>query len=212
MSLRVGILEDDTFTRASLTAAVQKQGLEVSISASSAREFLSMARVAEMDVALLDLHLGEGPSGLDVANQLRKENKEMGIVILTSFEDPRLLSSGAGHIPSGTRYLVKRQVEDFSVLEKEIRLAFEQPKSPLSGYVSPLEKLSDGQVETLRLIAEGYSNSEIAKMRFVSEKTVESTITKIVRELGLQTISGRNPRMQMARAYFRARGVSVSEG
>ena len=74
-----------------------------------------------------------------------------------------------------------------------------------------MEKLSDGQVETLRLIAEGYSNSEIAKMRFVSEKTVESTITKIVRELGLQTISGRNPRMQMARAYFRARGVSVSE-
>lgn len=209
MATRIGILEDDTLTRAAISDSLSRLGFEIAISAGSASEFLSMQRIQSIDAALLDLHLGEGPTGLDVAVALRKLDKSMGIVMLTSFEDPRILRAGLDSMPAGCRYLVKQKITDLEQLKTEIEKACSDPGSPLQGFQSPLEQLSNDQVEILRLIADGYSNSEIAKERFMSEKTVESHIAKIIKTLRLRNKPGGNSRVHMAQVYFEARGVRI---
>jgi DNA-binding NarL/FixJ family response regulator len=69
-----------------------------------------------------------------------------------------------------------------------------------------LGKLTSTQVETLRYLAEGLSNAEIAKKRFVTERSVEVAISRIAKALGLGPDATRNQRVHMAKVYFRASG------
>jgi DNA-binding NarL/FixJ family response regulator len=66
-----------------------------------------------------------------------------------------------------------------------------------------LSSLTDIQVETLRLLAQGLSNSDIGKVRFVSEKSVEQTITRIAQHLNVVHEKGRNMRVILATEYFK---------
>jgi DNA-binding NarL/FixJ family response regulator len=209
MSLRVGILEDDPLTRITVSEALQNRGFKVVISASNAADFISGFAKTPIDVGLLDLHLGDGPTGLDVAKHIRSKSKIVGIVFLTSFSDPRLLSGSSSDYPKGSRYLVKKSVVEMDTLVQEIDLAVADTSSVDQGLDVGLRMLSDTQIQTLRMIAEGYSNAEIARQRFVAEKTVEASIARIARQLILVLPPGHNARMHMAQVYFRARGLDI---
>ena len=69
-----------------------------------------------------------------------------------------------------------------------------------------IQGMTDIQVETLRMVAEGHTNSEIAKQRFVSEKAVEQTIAKIAKALDIPAATNQNQRVHIARVYFRLTG------
>lgn len=210
MAFSIGLLEDDALTRIAIAESLQSRGYKVAISASSASEFIDAFHKNPLDAVLLDLHLGEGPSGLDVGNYLRSRTSILGIVFLTSFEDPRLLNSGIREFPIGSRYLTKNSIENLEALDSEIKASIALASKNAVKAESELMKLTDSQIETLRLVAEGLSNAEIARRRFVTEKTVESTIARITKALELDALPGRNARVHMAQVYFRSRGVKVS--
>lgn len=210
MELSIGLLEDDALTRVAIAESLKNRGYRVGISASSASEFIDSFGKVPLDAVLLDLHLGDGPTGLDVGNFLRSKSSILGIVFLTSFEDPRLLNSGIRDFPIGSRYLTKKSIGNLDALDEEIRSSIKRAKKNAVLGESALMKLTDSQIETLRLVAEGLSNSEIAKARFVTEKTVESTIARITKALELDASPGRNARVHMAQVYFRSRGVEVT--
>lgn len=210
MAIAIGLLEDDALTRVAIAEALKSRGYKIAISAASAAEFIEAFARTPLDAVLLDLHLGEGPSGLDVANYLRSRTSILGIVFLTSFEDPRLLSSGIREFPTGSRYLTKKSVSNLEALDLEIKTSMSQASKNAVQRDGELMRLTDSQIETLRLVAEGLSNAEIAKRRFVTEKTVESTIARITKSLELDAVPGRNARVHMAQVYFRSRGVEVS--
>lgn len=207
--IRLGLLEDDDLLRSALSKSFSESEIEVVIAANGASEFLSAWRTNPIDVALLDCHLGEGPDGVDVARKLRTENKNIGIVFLTSFEDPRMLPGHSGDMPLGSRYLTKRSAHSIEMITDAIRNASENPLSPMSGFTSPFHNISDTHLETLKFVAQGLSNAEIAKRKFLSEKTVESHISKISNELALTTPIGRNSRVHVARVYLQAMGLPV---
>jgi DNA-binding NarL/FixJ family response regulator len=56
-------------------------------------------------------------------------------------------------------------------------------------------------------MAQGLSNAEIAKRRFVTEKSVETAIARLAKIMGVESDPSRNQRVHMAKVYFRALGI-----
>lgn len=207
MSIRVGVVEDDSLTRLAICAALTSRGLFVTLEAATAAEAIEGAERSLIEVAVLDLHLGQGPTGLDVARALRSKNPSVGVVFLTSFDDPRMLDASLPNLPGGAQYLVKSSIESIDSLIAAVELAFTgKGKTASPGTKGEIGKLTDTQVETLRYLAEGLSNAEIAKKRFVTERSVEVSISRIAKALGLAPDATRNQRVHMAKVYFRSSG------
>lgn len=216
MVTRVLVVEDDAFVRLTLEATLAGGGLDV-VAVGRSDEALRAVRAATapFDVALLDLHLGDGPTGLDLAHVLRRAQPELGVVMLTSLADPRLVGEGAPGLPPGTRYVEKASVGSVELLLDVVRGAAD-PSSGPSGTVTTsrartgpgrdVTALTDTQIETLRLVADGLTNAEIAARRSVSERSVEMTVRRIASILGLARDATRNQRVHMARVYFRSLG------
>lgn len=207
MQPRVAIVEDDALTRLTLASALRANGMTVVIETASGSQAVKEYDLARPHVALLDLHLGTGPTGIDVAIALRAKSPTIGIVFLSSFEDPRLLNANLPSLPLRSVYLTKSQISDIAVLKDA--LAQSVSKQPTRGTVQKetvLGNLSDIQLETLRLMSQGLSNAEIAKRRSVTEKAVELAIARLAKSLGIQQDSSRNQRVHIANVYFRAIG------
>lgn len=214
MSLRVLVLEDDPFTRLSIVSALRHFGFDVVAEEALPQVALERAQLTRPEVALLDLHLGKGATGLDVAKELRRNNPKIGIVMLTSFEDPRLLSPSLPPVPRGSVYLTKRSVQNLALIKTAVlEAAAAATNNTEVEHIPAFGALTGVQIETLRLVAQGLSNAEIAKRRFVKEKSVELTISRVAKSLGIISSNSVNQRVHIARVYFRSIGAmqDVSE-
>lgn len=114
------LVEDDEFTRATVKSALQGQGIQIVFDTASVKQGVEFAKENRPDVAVLDYNLGKGPNGIDLANQLRRMQPEIGIVLLTAFLNPAELDTKISQLPPGSRYLVKHSVSNVKVLVKEI--------------------------------------------------------------------------------------------
>jgi DNA-binding NarL/FixJ family response regulator len=207
---KVLILEDDAFTRANIETSVSSFGHKVSFSGDKPTLALRAADSIAPDVAILDLHLGAGATGLDVAQALRKKYPEIGIVILTSYSDPRLLLPSLPKLPTGGVYLVKKDIQSLSELKDAILASKDQRNDQLSLLESsPFRGISDSQIEILRLVADGLSNAEIAKERYITEKAVEAAISRIAKSLGVEMSPHANQRVRIAKIYFSSIGTNL---
>ncbi len=209
MVLQIAVVEDDSLMRLAIVSAIRLAGFEVAFETSSASDALIEAKknIPHLDVVVLDLHLGLGPTGLDLAHGLRRLLPNLGIVFLTSFDDPRLLNSTFSELPPNVEYLTKGSVTSVEILIAALTRASEnRSKDSTLGRQSPLAKLTDSQIEILRLVASGMSNAEIAKTRFVTEKSVEVSISRIAKALDIKFDSSVNQRVHIANVVFRSIG------
>ncbi|MDH6207230.1 response regulator transcription factor [Aurantimicrobium minutum] len=205
------VIEDDDLMRVSLVAALASADVEVVASAKTSAEALELAHTLFPQVALVDLHLGRGPTGVDVAHELRKNDPRIGIVFLTSFEDPRLIAE-TKPLPQGSQYLLKKDVGSIDEIAEAITASLEGKNRRISTELpSNMSQLSDVQLETLRLVAQGLSNTEIARRRQVTEKSIEASITRLLKSLNIPRDEGSNQRVQLARLYFESQGLSSHE-
>ena len=210
---RLLVVEDDAFTRTSIVSALASNGIEVVDSVGTSAEAITSFEINDPNVVLLDLDLGYGPTGLDLARAFRIRNPNIGIVMLTSYSDPRLLRAKLPDIPPGTEYLVKSTVGEINVVSEAIKQAITnavgskaKSRQPRNDLPSDIQGMTDIQIETLRMVAQGHTNSEIAKQRSVSEKAVEQTIAKIAKALDIPVATNQNQRVHIARVYFRLTG------
>ena len=213
--IRVMLVEDDDFTRSMIVSALQLQGLDVICETSSAGPALKLAETLRPNAAVIDLDLGAGPNGIDIAIALRRRHPGIGIVILTSYEDPRLIGPKIPNPPIGAVYLIKRQVGEIETLYKSIIKSISNV-SPLSKIELPtntssaeLGEITESQLDTMRLLSKGLSNSEIAKLRGVTEKSVEQSIARLVKNLNIPKGKAINQRVQISRLYFKLTGSKV---
>jgi DNA-binding NarL/FixJ family response regulator len=214
MDVKAMLVEDDDFTRLMLSTTLKAQGLNLVLETASPALALTEANKLLPQLAILDLHLGKGPTGIDLAIALRRNLPKIGILILTSFEDPRLLNPNLPPVPYGSVYLNKRQVTEIGILTGAIATCLDQnswggsPKSRVNSG-SQLAGLNDAQIEILRLMAQGYSNSEIAKRSFVTERSQETAISRLAKLIGVSADSSKNQRIHMAKVYFRSLGIDL---
>lgn len=208
-NIRVLIVEDDAFSRVALSDALKHQGLVVVGAVESAFEALELQKKFSPQVAVCDLDLGVGPTGLDVAHALRRENPQIGIVMLTSFRDPRLANPELLPLPTGAILLNKRELRTMSTIVMQIVASATNPTKKRSGEWSKkgnFQSLSDTQIEIMLAVADGVTTTEIAKQRGVSEQAIEKTIHRICKNLDIKTSSDKHQRVQLVRAYFYGAG------
>ena len=210
----VMVVEDDSFNRSTLCTALTSLGIKIVAETGSIKDAISLAREHKPDACLIDLDLGKGPTGIDLAYALRKLKSDIGIVFLTTYDDPRFLRSNMSVLPGGAEYLVKKSVKDILVVVSTLQRAIDSGKNVGERNLiqSSLPRtqnleLTDLQVETLRLVSQGLTNTEIAKLRFITEKSVEQILSRISKILSIPKDSTHNQRVHMARVFFQNSGA-----
>lgn len=204
MGLRVVVVEDDTFTRMLLCSHLRELGHEVVGEAGTCADGIASARVTQPDVVLVDLDLGPGPNGVDLAYAVRKSLPLAGIVLLTSYVDIRLIGDFRP-LPAGTIFLVKRSLSEVNSLESALVISRDPDASREAERLcstGALRRLRDGQIEIMRLVATGCTNAEIARQRHLEEPSVAKAISRLVTQLDLKVTSAHNPRVLITQAYF----------
>ena len=202
---RILILNCNRFELATLADSLRMQSLDVVGQASDISAALELF-IAVKPQSILVSFQGCDQRCIDLLFSLRELNPHLGIVLLTDTSDLRLYGFRQESLPIGTQIIEKSALTDL----REIRNAIDISNQPgvrtgwlANDWNSALNSLTDIQVETLRLLALGLSNSDIGKTRFVSEKSVEQTITRIAQHLHVVHEKGRNMRVILASEYYR---------
>lgn len=203
---RVLVIDDDPFVRSSLTAGLAHYGIQVVEALENGSRAIELLRQENIEVAIVDLDLGAGPSGIDICTSLRTVKQDIGLLLLTSYQDPRVFDPAGPALPKGCRFISKSELNDFKLLVESVLAARAKPLTHLKLGFSAVSTLTSIQLEVLKSLANGLSSSEIAAQRGVSVKAVESSIAKIQAAVGLGKSKSFNQRVQLTRAYFMLSG------
>jgi DNA-binding NarL/FixJ family response regulator len=202
---RILILDCNRFDLATLADSLRLQSLDVVGQAPDEESALQLFRAITPDAIVINLQ-GCDHGCIDLLKTLREITPSLGIVILTDSPDLRLYGIRQAALPHGSQIIVKSALNDL----REIKVAVDISIKPgvhtgwlANDWDSSLNSLTDIQIETLRLLALGLSNSDIGKTRFVSEKSVEQTITRIAQHLHVVHEKGRNMRVILASEYYK---------
>ena len=206
------VVEDEPLLRGFLVEILQAAAFTVEV-ASNALEARRVLNRFEPDLALLDIDLGPGANGIDVAHIIERNHPGTATVFLTKFPDARAAARSTASLKSGTSFLRKELVSDPAYLLDAIEKALTNRESVRHDDVPdrPLSELTDAQLEVLRLLACGLTNAEIASRRGKSVSSVEQLIHSTLRALEIEDEDGVNPRIEAVRRYISAVGVPIRE-
>jgi DNA-binding NarL/FixJ family response regulator len=212
---RVMIASDDAFELATMSAALRLHGVNVVGEASNKLIAENTFRSLHPEVLITDLMFASGDA-VGIIDELRKANPKLGVVLMTACPDLRLLGVSEKTLPHGVQIVLKRSVADLAVLSFAITQSLESSSINSSAqwvrahaslhenaFLTVLSDFTDIQVATLRLVAQGLSNSEIAKVRFVSEKSVEQIVARIAQHLKVTPDRSKNLRVVITGEYFK---------
>jgi DNA-binding NarL/FixJ family response regulator len=162
-------------------------------------------------VALLDIELGDGPSGMDLAHILRTQFPKIGLVFLTHIPEPRVVGLENRTIPKNSAYLRKDRIANVGVLRRAIEAALKNtvPKELRDDKNSShkLAGVSKSQLDVLRMVALGFSNHEIAAQRGTTVRAVEHLVKRALGAAGVAATSPRNTRVVAAREFISVAGL-----
>jgi DNA-binding NarL/FixJ family response regulator len=208
------VVENDDFMRSLIADSLESAGFDVA-TASNGLDAKRLMSSVDPDAIILDIDLGNGPTGLDVAAQITITNPEVGIVFLTDLPDPRFARE-KHEVKKNQAYLNKKLLADSVTLVEAIEAVLMETgiddfrHDKFDG--RPLANLSRTQLEILKLLSEGKTNQQIADARGRSLSATESAVTRTLEELGIPKDAELNVRVVAACKYFEAispRGSSL---
>jgi DNA-binding NarL/FixJ family response regulator len=197
--IRILIADDHAVLRTGLRMLISSQrDLEVVGEAGDGDEAVRKAAALRPDVALVDISM-PGSGGIKAIERIREATPTTRVLVLTMHDMPAYLRAALAAGASG--YVVKRSAD--SALLAAIRdvsrgrtaldpaLAASVVQSGLrrrgATGTSPAAPLSQREREVLELVAQGYTNQQIADHLGLSVKTVETYRARLVEKLGLQS-------------------------
>lgn len=206
---RILIVEDEPLMASLLSQSLTSADFEVenaSDSASARKKIDSF----DPDILLLDISLGDGPSGLHLAHAIDQTRPDIAILILTKHPDAKSATSEGLELPARVGFLRKHLVNDVSYLLTAIEKVLADRSNEVrqdSDSDSPFKGLTPQAFQVLSLIAQGYNNNEIALRSKLSVKSVERWIDIIYKELEISKNGEINQRVEVARKYYQAVGI-----
>jgi len=191
--ITIVLADDHTVVRSALRMLLDAEAdMEVVAEAGEADSAVRYTRGHKPKVLILDLNM-PGRQSLEAVPEIKEASPATEIVVLTMQDDPAFAREAMQKGVLG--YVLKEAAE--SELVTAVRMAAEgetylQPQLGARVAAAPTatqNDLTDREVEVLRLIALGHTNSEIAEQLFLSVRTVESHRAHIQQKLGLTTRS-----------------------
>jgi len=201
MAIRVLIADDHAIVRAGLrTLIAAEPGMELVGEATGGHDAIQMAGTLNPDVAVLDLSMPD-LDGLEATRRIKRETPTVRVLILTVHEDEALLREAIRSGASG--YIIKHAAESelvSAIHTVEIGETYVHPKmiralladtegvkrSPAPGN-APRDVLTPRETDVLRLLAQGYTNRQIAAELSLSVRTVEGHRANLTEKLGLHS-------------------------
>jgi DNA-binding NarL/FixJ family response regulator len=216
--LRIVIAEDNYLVREGTRRLLEDSGVvDVLATVSTAAELLQAVEALRPDVVLTDIRMppGHQVEGIEAAHAIRERHPSIGVVVLSQHSDAayavQLLKDGT----DGLGYLLKTRVGELDELLRALREVAAGRSVVDPGVVerlvdyrsrqaeSPLRLLSPREVDVLREMAEGKSNSSIAADLHLSESSVEKYVNSIFSKLGLSEERLLSRRVAAVLAYLR---------
>lgn len=197
--MHVVIVEDSVLLREGLVRLVQAAGLDVAGTAGDVAELEALLTRTVPDVIVLDVRMPPTftDEGIRAALALQRREPPLPVLVLSQYVEERyaseLLSRGRG----GVGYLLKDRVADVeqfidslrrvagggTVLDPEV-----VAQLMIRRQASPIDRLTPRELETLRLMAEGRSNSAIAAGLHISESAVAKNVNNIFTKFDLAPV------------------------
>jgi DNA-binding NarL/FixJ family response regulator len=204
------VVEDEPLLRQLLAERLSVAGFNVA-SAANVAEARKVANDADPDLALIDIDLGDGPNGIDLAKILEDSDKGIAIVFLTHIADPRLLGISKNQMPKNYAYLLKSKMSDpkslVQVIEKVLRDEVSPSIQENLNPNHPFTTLSRPQLEVLKLLATGLTATQIAEQRGTTPRAVRNIISRACTAAGIDATDSVNNRLLAIREYIRFAGI-----
>ncbi|OLF09413.1 DNA-binding response regulator [Actinophytocola xinjiangensis] len=197
---RIFLVDDHEIVRRGIADLFEDEpDIEIVGEASSYDEALARIPASQVDVAVLDVRLGERNeerNGVQLCRELRSRQPELRCLILTSFPDDEALLNA---IMAGASGFVLKQVlgNDLktalrtvgaggSLLDGRTTEALMKRLRHGSDGKGPLAGLTDQERAVFDLIGEGLTNRQIAERLYLAEKTVKNYVSHLLAKLGMQ--------------------------
>lgn len=201
--IRVVLVDDQTLVRQGIQTLIElEDDICVVGTASDGREALAVVAAQRPDVVLMDVRMPH-MDGVAATRALLVEQPNVGVIILTTFDDDEYIFAG---LRAGARgYMLKdAHAEEIvaavrtvaagealiqpSITRKVVaefsRLANERPASaPVLAATPLVEALTEREHEVLRALAAGHSNREIANQLMITEGTVKNHVSNLLAKL-----------------------------
>lgn len=200
------IVEDEPLIAEDIAGCLEDYGFAVSGIANDGETALSMLQTERIDAVLLDINLGDGMDGIEVASHLM-DRGDIPFVFLTSHSDKGTLERAKKTHPAG--YLLKPFDGPALMTSLEIALFNHLNRKKEQGLLdfSSLNHhlptpLSEREFELLELIQRGQTNRQIAEQLFISINTVKTHLQNLFDKLDVGN---------RTQALFRIRELSTEQ-
>ncbi len=213
--MRVVIADDSVLLRAGLARLLEDAGFEVVAQAADADDLLRKVRAHKPHVAVTDIRMPptQTDEGLRAAQEIRSEMPEIGVMVLSQFIDEGYALELLQNSAEGVGYLLKDRVADVEAFVDALRrvgargsVLDPEVVAQLLGRRrgdDPLDRLTPREREVLAQMAQGRSNSAIARELVVTERAIEKHVTSIFSKLGLSTAEDGHRRVLAVLQYLK---------
>lgn len=213
--MRIAIVDDSALVRGGLALLLKEAGIEVVGAIGTLAELASLLRLHTLDAVILDIRMPPTftDEGLRAAKQVRTEYPHLGVLVLSQFLEAgyamRLLTDAPEHVG----YLLKDRVSDVAIVVDALHRVIEgecvldptivntlirRPRDP-----GPLDELTERELGVLELMAQGRSNTAIAEHLYMSPRTLETHVRRILQKLDLQESPADHRRVLAVLRYLR---------
>ena len=210
---RLLVVEDDVMMASLLARVLTEEGFDPRI-AVDVEEARKLVDEFDPDCALIDLSLGSGPSGADLATVLHHQRPDIALILLTRYPDLRSAGLGDYEVPPNCGFLRKDKVSDPQFLVAAIERVLRDHAAEVRDDTDPerpLGNLTQQQMDILRLMALGYTNDVIAEVKGSSRSSVERWVAGILQSMDIDGRGRLNPRVEAVRRYIAVVGVPERE-
>ncbi|GAB3872538.1 response regulator transcription factor [Kibdelosporangium lantanae] len=214
--MRVVIAEDSVLLRAGIERLLADEGIETVAAIEDGERLLDVVAEHRPDLAIVDVRMPPTftDEGLRAALRAREKTPGLPVLVLSQYVEERyaveLISAGAG----GVGYLLKERVADVAEFVDAVRRVArggtcidQEVISQLMarGRRNPIDGLTPREREVLGLMAQGLSNTAIARSLTVSDGAVEKHVGNIFAKLGLEPSQEEHRRVRAVLAYLERR-------
>ena len=191
---RIMLVDDHEVVRSGLKAMFEAtDDLEVVAEAGTSGEAVLRARSYHPDVVVMDVRLPDA-SGVEACRDIRAENPEIAVLMLTSFSDDQalfdsIMAGAAGYVLKQIRGAdlvegIRRVANGESLLDPAVTArVLERVRNPQGDQDPRLARLTPTEARILDMIAEGLTNRQIGERIHLAEKTVKNYVSTILSKL-----------------------------